>query len=103
MDLETISFKIISQVGLARSIYVEAIQQAKAGNFDRADELIIEGYEAFREGHLAHAGLIQTVAQGIEVKLDLILMHAEDQMMSTDSFKLIAEEFIAMYKFMHNK
>ena len=31
-------------------------------------------------------------------ELNLILVHAEDQMMSAESFRIIAEEFIAVYK-----
>ena len=34
--LELICFEIISSVGMARSLYIEAIQEAKAGNFEQA-------------------------------------------------------------------
>ena len=36
---ELISFQIISAVGTARSMYVEAIQEAKKGNIQAAKEL----------------------------------------------------------------
>ncbi len=101
--LELVSFKIISQVGLARSMYIEAIREAKAGNFEKATSMIEEGYAAFSEGHHAHADLIQKMASGEEVKIDLLLMHAEDQMMATDSFKIIAEEFISLHKLLQEK
>ena len=41
--LELICFEIISSVGMARSLYIEAIQEAKAGNFEQAQELIKHG------------------------------------------------------------
>ena len=57
--LELTAFQIISAVGSARSSYIEAIQKAKEGDFDGADQLIKEGDEMFIEGHHAHAGLLK--------------------------------------------
>ena len=56
--LELICFEIISSVGMARSLYIEAIQEAKAGNFEQAQELIKQGDESFTEGHHSHAKLL---------------------------------------------
>ena len=53
--LELICFEIISSVGMARSLYIEAIQEAKTGNFEQAQELIKQGDESFTEGHHSHA------------------------------------------------
>ena len=97
-EMELICFQIISAVGTARSSYIEAIQEAKKGNFERAEELIKEGAEVFVQGHHAHFKLIQQEASGQAVIPTLMLMHAEDQLMSADSFKIIAEEFIEVYK-----
>ena len=57
--IELISFQIISAVGTARSMYIEAIQAAKAERFDEAAKLLEEGQELFVQGHHAHAQLIQ--------------------------------------------
>ena len=35
---------------------------------------------------------------GEDAKMSLILAHAEDQMMSTEVFKVLAEEMIELYK-----
>ena len=37
-------------------------------------------------------------AAGEDAKMSLILAHAEDQMMSTEVFKVLAEEMIELYK-----
>ena len=95
---EMISFKIISTVGTARSMYIEAIAKAKAGDFERADNLIKEGNEKFLEGHKAHVTLIQKEANGEKVELSLILMHAEDQLMSAETVKIVAQEIIDIYR-----
>ena len=97
--LELIAFQIISAVGTARSCYIEAIQKAKAGDFAAAEASIKEGEEMFVEGHHAHAGLLEKEATGGQGSaVSLLILHAEDQLMSAEAFKTIAQEFIDAYK-----
>ncbi len=95
---ELVVFQIISAVGSARSSYIEAIQEAKMGNFEQARQLMNEGSETYIEGHRAHAGLISKEAAGEKVEVSLLLAHAEDQLMSAEGFKIIAEELISVYE-----
>ena len=94
---ELISFQIISAVGTARSMYVEAIQEEKKGNIQAAKQLIEDGVKVFVDGHHAHASLIQKEAAGEKSEFSLLLMHAEDQLMTTETLKIVAEEFIELY------
>ncbi|MEG0170240.1 PTS lactose/cellobiose transporter subunit IIA, partial [Anaerorhabdus sp.] len=96
--LELTCFQIISAVGTARSLYIEAIQDAKEGKFDDAKAKIKEGEEVFVEGHKVHAELVQKEANGEEIKFQLLLLHAEDQLMSAEAFSIIAKEFIDLYE-----
>lgn len=96
--LELISFEIISAVGTARSFYIEAIQEAKKGDFAKAEDLINQGNENFTQGHHAHAKLIQQEAGGEPTTMTLLLTHAEDQLMSAEAFKILCTEFIDIYK-----
>ena len=75
--LELICFEIISSVGMARSLYIEAIQE---------------------EGHQSHAKLIQQEAGGEATQMTLLLTHAEDQLMSAEAFKILSQEFMDLYK-----
>ena len=93
-----VAFQIIASVGSARSCYIEAIQEAKQGNFDRAQELIGEGDEMFLGGHNAHTDLVQAEAAGDPTTMCLMLTHAEDQLMSAEAFGILAKEFIDVYK-----
>ena len=98
-EFESVAFQIISSVGTARSTYIQAIQKAKAGDFKRAEELIEEGSKIFLEGHHAHVILLQREANNKEDHaLPLLIIHAEDQLMSAEAFKTIAQEFIDAYK-----
>lgn len=101
--MELICFQIISAVGTARSNYIEAIQQAKQGNIKQAKDLIKEGEEIFVEGHKAHASLIQQEANGQPVTPSMLLIHAEDQLMSAEAFGILSKEFVDLYEKGNNK
>ncbi len=101
--IELTCFQIISAVGAARSMYIEAIQEAKHGKTIEAKAMIDEGNTLFQEGHHAHAHLIQSEASGNAVAVNLLLMHAEDQLMSAEGFRVIAEEFIDLYEILANR
>ena len=96
--IELIAFEIISNVGTAKSLVVEALRDARQGKFDEAEEKLEEASKYFVNGHHAHASLIQKEAAGDKVDFSLIIMHAEDQMMSAETIKLLVEEMIEMYK-----
>ena len=97
-ELEMICFQLITAAGTAKSYYIEAIQKAKEGCFEEAADLIQQGDETLKEGHVHHAGLIQKEAAGEGTAMTLLLTHAEDQMMSSEVFKVLAEEVIEVYK-----
>lgn len=97
-ELEQTCFSIIAAVGAARSNYIEAIHKAKDGDYDAAEALIKEGEELFVGGHDAHFSLIQKEAGGEQTEFALILMHAEDQLMSAEAFGILAKEFVSVYK-----
>ena len=93
-NLELVSFQIISAVGVAKSSYIEAMEIAEKGDFDLAKAK--EGDQEFVKGHEAHAGLIQKEANGEKVVPNILLMHAEDQLMSAETIKMMALEIIKL-------
>lgn len=99
-EIESVSFQMISAVGMARSMYIEAIQKAKEKDFEAAKDLMKQGEDMFIQGHHAHAELIQKEANGEKTEFALLLMHAEDQLMSAEAFGILANEFIDVYKAM---
>ncbi|WP_289221401.1 PTS lactose/cellobiose transporter subunit IIA, partial [Faecalibaculum rodentium] len=48
--------------------------------------------------HGVHAGLIQKEAAGEKTDLTLLLMHAEDQLLSCETLEIMAERFLAQAK-----
>ena len=100
-ELSMAAMQIISNVGTARSSYIEAIQLAKEAKYEEAEAIIKEGDVSFAEGHDAHLQLLQKEAEGNNVVM-LLILHAEDQLMSAEGFKIIATELIDVYKRLNN-
>ena len=67
-------------------------------NYAEGEERLAEAAKYLTEGHHAHTSLIQKEAAGEKTEFSLMLMHAEDQMMSAEVIKSLAEEMIEMYK-----
>lgn len=97
-DLEMICFQIISHAGAAKSNYIEAMASARKGDYDKANKLITEGVDEYRKAHKTHSSLISKEASGEKVEVGLLLMHAEDQLITSEVIKLMAEENIQLIK-----
>ena len=97
-EMEQIVFGIISAVGMAKSSYVEAMRAASEGAFETAQEKMKEGHEYYAKGHEIHVDLVQKEAAGEYLSPGLLLIHAEDQMMSAELVRLMAEENIKLSK-----
>ncbi|MCI5723293.1 MAG: PTS lactose/cellobiose transporter subunit IIA [Erysipelotrichaceae bacterium] len=93
--LELVCFKIIASVGEARNSFLQSYRNAKRKKLEDAKKYFADGDEFFNKAHEAHAQLITQEANEESVQVNLLLVHAEDQLMSVETLKLIAEEEIA--------
>lgn len=95
-QLEEICFQIITYAGQARSCFVEALRKNRTDK-TAAVKLLEEGNANLIEAEKVHARLIQQEASGNPVGFKMILMHAEDIMMSADTIHILAEEYLALF------
>ncbi|MEW9094270.1 MAG: PTS lactose/cellobiose transporter subunit IIA [Clostridiaceae bacterium] len=96
--MENIIFKIISYSGEARSLSMESIVHAKAGDFKEAERCIELADKSLEEAHKEQTKLIQSEARDEKVKITLLMIHAQDHLMNAITIKDLAIEFIDMYK-----
>lgn len=89
-------FQIITYAGMARSLFIEAIDLAEDGDLDAVQAKLDEGDGYFVQAHSAHAEMIRQEAAGDHVPADILLIHAEDQLMSAETFKIVAEKFMRL-------
>lgn len=97
-DVEILYTQLIAYTGDARSSYIEAIHLAKKGSFDEAYAKIEEGKEKFVEGHKIHFELMSNPQDEFDYTSNLLLIHAEDQLASAESFGIMAAELIDIIK-----
>lgn len=95
---ELICFQLISNAGMAKSSFVEAIRAAEEEKFELAAQKMNEGKEFLIQGHSVHASVIQKEAAGEKTETSLLLIHAEDQLMSAEMTELLANTIIRQAK-----
>ena len=95
--MEQIILNIIIQSGDARSFAMEAIQCAKSGEFDKAHELMEQSNESLGCAHKEQTKLIHAEAGGEKTEISLLLIHAQDHLMTAITVKDLANEIIEVY------
>lgn len=95
---EQIIFKLISFSGEARSNIYEAFESVTNGEYEKAEEFLKQADETILEAHSVQTALIQKEAQGIHTKITLLMVHAQDHLMSTLLLKDLIKNMINMQK-----
>ena len=97
-ELEITCFSLITSAGAAKSLYIQAMEAASEGDFEAAEAHIKEGDKTLVKGHAPHTAMIKKEAAGERTPVSILLVHAEDQMASTETFKVMAQQAIALYR-----
>ena len=98
-----ISFNIIGHAGEAKGIAFESLAEAKAGNIEKAREMLKESKEVMTKAHRFQTELIQKEASGETNEVSVILIHAQDHLMNTMTYQQLVEEFIDLYEKLETK
>jgi PTS system cellobiose-specific IIA component len=98
VDFEKVSFEVIAAAGEAKGKAMEAIQLAKTGKFNEANTALEEAEQFIVQAEKAHMVVVQSEAAGEKLQLTALFIHAEDQMLTTQTFILTAKEFVELYK-----
>ncbi|MHC1991859.1 PTS lactose/cellobiose transporter subunit IIA [Bacillus safensis] len=95
---EQVSFQLILHSGNARSKLLEALKQYREGLEEKAFGLKKEAEEDLRHAHDIHFQLVQKEAGGETTSFSLLLMHAEDHLMSTITIKELVGELLPIFQ-----
>lgn len=95
---EMLSFGLIAAAGQARTLAFEALQAAKRHDFEQADELLEQSRQAAIEAHEQQTKLLVREANGDHVKVDVMLVHAQDHLMTSMLAQELIEEIIYLHK-----
>ncbi|MEG0297158.1 MAG: PTS lactose/cellobiose transporter subunit IIA [Clostridium sp.] len=95
--MEEIIMNLIMHSGEARSYAMEAIDLAKNSKIDEAKELIEKASQQLGHAHHSQTTLIQNEAAGNKAEVSLLLVHAQDHLMTSMVVKDLANEIIEIY------
>ncbi|MGG7447973.1 PTS N,N'-diacetylchitobiose transporter subunit IIA [Kosakonia oryzendophytica] len=101
MELEEQVMGIIINAGQSRSLCYEALQSAKQGNFADADEKMQQAQHFAREAHLVQTQLIEADEGEGKTKMTLVMVHAQDHLMTSILAKELVTELIDIYRTRH--
>lgn len=94
MDIEEAAVTLIASSGDARSDAMEAIEDAKAGNFAEARAAIANGRSSLAKAHEMQLKLLSEEANGNKDLATLLMMHAQDHFMNAVAVLDLASESI---------
>ena len=103
LDIEMIAMTLIGHAGETKSLAYHAINVAKEGKFDEAQELMKQSTEEMLKAHELQTDLIVREAEGEKLDVGLIMVHSQDHLMTAILFKEFAKEFIEVYKRLEQK
>ncbi len=98
MDTQEIAMMLIMNSGTARSFAMESMEAARKQEFEKAEQLLAEAKEALSEAHKTQTELIQSEAKGEKPELSILLIHAQDHLMTSILAKDMAKEIIYLHK-----
>ncbi|WP_214811032.1 PTS lactose/cellobiose transporter subunit IIA [Exiguobacterium sp. s127] len=94
--MEQVAFMMILHSGNARSTIREAIEVYKEESFEAFGRLLTDAREQLQEAHQIHFGQVQKEASGEPTTLSLLLLHAEDHLMSTQTMLDLTSGLVEM-------
>jgi PTS system cellobiose-specific IIA component len=97
-NLEETVMELIINAGESRSCAMQALYAAKAGNWDEVDGLLEESTAASKRAHLVQTELIGLDEGTGKVPVNLVMVHAQDHIMTSMLARELIEELIEVHR-----
>lgn len=95
---ENLIMELVVNGGAAKSGYIEAIHFAREGDYEGAAKATMEAGEAYKRAHDLHFKMISEGIDAAGAIERLLLIHAEDQLNSAETFKEVSMDMIDLYQ-----
>jgi len=102
-ELESTVMELIINAGESKSCAMEALHAAKAGRWDEVDGFLTASLAASKRAHKVQTALIGLDEGEGKVAVNLILVHAQDHIMTAMLAKEMIEEMIAIHRIIQDK
>lgn len=98
IDLESSIMELIINAGQSKAFAFEALTCAKKGEWDKVDVLIEQSKEAANEAHRVQTTFIGLDEGCGKLPITLVMVHAQDHIMTAMLARELIEELIDIYK-----
>lgn len=88
---------------MAKSNYILALNAIKKGELDVFEKSIKLGDENYKTAHNFHGDILKKEMETMEPQVSLLLMHAEDQLLNTETIRFLVMELVELYGKKENK
>lgn len=95
--MEELTLALMTHSGEARSYTMEAIAAVKQNNAAEAYDRLQKADESLGYAHLSRSALMESERVDTESRISLLLLHAQDHLMTTIVLKDIANELVDLY------
>ncbi|NYE03376.1 cellobiose-specific phosphotransferase system component IIA [Bacillus niacini] len=103
VEVEQTAFEIIASAGDAQSMMLSALQCAREGKFQEAENLMNEAKTSLAKAHNAQTGLIVEESKGNKSKYSIIMVHAQDHLMNAILSQTLIGEMLHLYRKLEEK
>lgn len=97
-ELEEVVMGLIINSGQARSLAYGALKLAKQGDFEAAKAMMDQSRMALNEAHLVQTKLIEGDQGEGKMKVSLVLVHAQDHLMTSMLARELVTELIELHE-----
>lgn len=96
--IQEVAFAIILDSGQARTLIHESFQLMRTAHYLEAQERLDQANDALVEAHKAQTNMLQEYASGTKIEMEIIMVHAQDHLMTTMTLKEVALEMLFLYQ-----
>lgn len=91
-EIQVAAFEIILHSGNARTSIHEAFEKFRSGEFDIANSLLDAANDEILQAHKSQTQLLKDYAGGTKIEMEIIMVHAQDHLMTTMTLNEFAIE-----------
>ncbi|WP_152655730.1 PTS cellobiose transporter subunit IIA [Oceanobacillus sp. CFH 90083] len=97
-QIQRIAFEIILHSGSSRTMIHEAFAMMRNNELTYAVDKLQEANEEVLLAHQSQTALMQQYSSGETVHMDIIMVHAQDHLMTTMTLREVALEMLHLYE-----
>lgn len=102
-QIQSVAFEIILHSGSSRTMVHEAFEMMRNNKFKDSTDKLDEANEELLLAHQSQTNLMRQYSSGENINIDIIMVHAQDHLMTTMTLREVALEMLYLYKKLEDK